>query len=289
MDNESNPYQILGVEPNADDVTIKRAFRRLSFQLHPDKNAIASERYKSIVKAYETLSDLDKRQMFDLRQRKSMLNSSQMTNKNYNISEDNNSCVSVIVQESDNNQEQRQYSNYKMNNQLSDIQKTVEITLTDCYQGASVPIRILRKVNDREEEVSLYVDIPRGTDDGEVIILRGEGNILGQEQSNVRVRVYVEKDEKYERQGMNLIYNMELSLKEALCGFTREIDHLDGKTYKIMSDKGKVIQPGSKRCIRHKGFIRDRAMVTGSLYIMFDVKLPTELKPEVIDKLTSLL
>ncbi|MGN6162298.1 MAG: DnaJ domain-containing protein, partial [Marmoricola sp.] len=64
----TDPYEVLGVARDADDDTIKKAYRRLARQLHPDVNPdpAAQERFKEIGKAYEVLSDPEKRRMYDL-------------------------------------------------------------------------------------------------------------------------------------------------------------------------------------------------------------------------------
>ncbi|HRW10990.1 MAG TPA: DnaJ domain-containing protein, partial [Caldilineaceae bacterium] len=61
-------YQILGVSRNADEKEIKRSFRKLAQQYHPDKNpgnAEAERRFKEINEAYTVLSDADKRSKYD--------------------------------------------------------------------------------------------------------------------------------------------------------------------------------------------------------------------------------
>ncbi len=61
-------YKILGVERGADEKTIKRAYRRLAVQFHPDKNPgdkRAEERFKEINEAYEVLGDSTKRAKYD--------------------------------------------------------------------------------------------------------------------------------------------------------------------------------------------------------------------------------
>lgn len=60
-------YETLGVPRNASDEQIKKAFRRLAFQYHPDHNekAGAEERFKEINEAYEVLSDTEKRASYD--------------------------------------------------------------------------------------------------------------------------------------------------------------------------------------------------------------------------------
>ncbi len=61
-------YEILGVEKNADEATIKKAYRKLAMQYHPDKNPdnkAAEEKFKEASEAYEVLSDASKRQIYD--------------------------------------------------------------------------------------------------------------------------------------------------------------------------------------------------------------------------------
>lgn len=62
-----NYYEILGIAKNASEAEIKRAYRKLALQWHPDRNKgkEATEKFKEITKAYEVLSDSKKRQMYD--------------------------------------------------------------------------------------------------------------------------------------------------------------------------------------------------------------------------------
>jgi len=63
-------YKVLGVDKNATAEQIKKAYRSLAKQYHPDKNksAGAEEKFKAVAAAYTVLSDSDKRQMYDLQQ-----------------------------------------------------------------------------------------------------------------------------------------------------------------------------------------------------------------------------
>ena len=67
MPDDRDYYEILGVPRGASDVLIKKAFRKLAFQYHPDHNnsAEAEEKFKEINRAYEVLSDAEKRTYYD--------------------------------------------------------------------------------------------------------------------------------------------------------------------------------------------------------------------------------
>src|ERR687890_422554 len=60
-------YEILGVSRSASDDDIKKAYRRLALQYHPDRNSApeATERFKEATEAYQVLSDSEKRSLYD--------------------------------------------------------------------------------------------------------------------------------------------------------------------------------------------------------------------------------
>ena len=68
MSSTRDYYEVLGVTRDADDATIKKAFRRLARELHPDVNRHdpdAEEKFKEAAEAYEVLSDSERRATYD--------------------------------------------------------------------------------------------------------------------------------------------------------------------------------------------------------------------------------
>jgi DnaJ-class molecular chaperone len=374
--NMTNYYEILNVSKDATDVEIKRAFRRLSLEFHPDKseNKDNESKYKQIIEAYNILSDSEKRNLYnktyiDIEKRLTRSNSKSKSNINSNtninsrnhyydrqrhyrskhnyynrniieynsdhsdeniddnidnvIDMDNdidNGMVNDIDNDYDNyinrntynrkrnyyykqnllenksnndfefkNENKNENKNKNINNNpdLEDIRITRTITLEESYSGVSAPLNVKRRINDVEEEALVYVDIPEGTDNGEIIIMEGKGNIKGNYRSNIRVKVIVEQHLHFKRDKMNLVYNVDISLKEALCGFKREVTHLNGKQYMIGSERGKVVQQNSRRCIPNKGFQRGQNI--GNLIINFNIVMPRSLSDEQIDILEKTL
>src|SRR5438477_12696827 len=63
-----DPYEVLGVARDASEQEVKKAFRRLARELHPDVNThdpAAEEKFKEAAEAYEVLSDPERRQIYD--------------------------------------------------------------------------------------------------------------------------------------------------------------------------------------------------------------------------------
>src|SRR5215470_6711634 len=68
MGSRRDYYEVLGVTKDADEEEIKRAYRKLAMQYHPDRNAgdkEAEDKFKEAAQAYEVLRDADKRRRYD--------------------------------------------------------------------------------------------------------------------------------------------------------------------------------------------------------------------------------
>lgn len=327
---EMTHYETLGVKPDAADVDIKRCFRRLSLELHPDRAPGMESRYKQVVEAYSVLGDAEKRRLYDVSLKEEVSKRALTTRHShehvhtssgqydgfddgryYSYGNDGNGYYDD--ERYDRHRERRAYRGDRVRiagddrqmtrgmgmsrrfrddespSPIEDIQHTLSVSLEESFTGVSVPITITRKVNGNVEEATLYVDVPAGTDNGEIIILEGKGNIDADMRikSHVRVRVAVERSNIFRRDGLNIVCSLEISLKEALCGFKKEITHLDGKTYLVASERGKVIGQGGRRVIPQKGFQRGNS--TGSLVIVFHIIMPRTLTQEQVDALEKVL
>ena len=94
------------------------------------------------------------------------------------------------------------------------------------------------------------------------------------------------KNYLFERRGLDLYLEKQISLKESLCGFSFELKYLNDKVYTINNQIGNIIPPDYKKIIPGMGLTRENAK--GNLIITFKIVFPSSLTQEQIDKLNDL-
>jgi DnaJ-class molecular chaperone len=138
------------------------------------------------------------------------------------------------------------------------------------------------------EKEKLYVNINKGIDSGEIIMIEKRGNSINDKlKGDIKLFVKVENNSNMKREGINLKFKKEISLKESLTGFKFDIKHINGKTYTINNDSGNIIPANYIKEIDNLGMVRENA--TGKLIIEFDVIFPDKLTEEQIVKLREIL
>ena len=315
-------YQILGVSEDSDQDVIKRAYRKLSMKYHPDKNkgdSSKEEKFKEINNAYTTLSDKESKSRYDMERRFGGAGGAGGIDINDIFSSIFGGGVGVpgmfppganvrvfhggnmaqgfdpfagIHEQGPNGMFGFHPSMNNVFNKPPPIIQNITIDIQKAYTGCNLPLRIKRWCKEgntkREEEETLYIQIPKGADNNEIIILREKGNSINATlKSDVKVFIKVTNDTSLVRSGLDLIFKKTISLKDALCGLSFDLPYINGKTYKINNDIGSIIQPGYKKIIPDMGMERDN--VKGSLIIEFAVQFPDKLSTETINKLKTLL
>ena len=138
------------------------------------------------------------------------------------------------------------------------------------------------------ENETLYIPIHKGIDDKEIIILKDKGNILDNDlKGDVKVVINIQNNSEFKRDGLNLILEKEITLKESLCGFSFMISHLSGKQLRFSNDAGNTIKDGLVRVIANYGVERDNNV--GNLCIKFNVIYPEKLTKEQVEKISEIL
>jgi len=182
-----------------------------------------------------------------------------------------------------------------MNQQMqkpTPIIQTIVISMEQVLDGATIPVDIERWLIENEtkmfEHETLYVTIPKGVDDNEIIILRDKGNIITDQcRGDVKLFIKIENNTNFERNGLDLLTHKYISLKESLCGFSFDLKYINDKTFTINNNGGNIIQPEYKKVIPKLGLMRDNHV--GNLIIFFHVQFPEKLEQSVIDQLKIIL
>jgi DnaJ family protein A protein 2 len=172
------------------------------------------------------------------------------------------------------------------------IMKTIEINIAQVLTGTSIPLEIERWIIENgikvHEKETIYVTIPQGVDDNELLILRDKGNILNESvKGDVKIFVKIKNDSTFKRVGLDLVLEKKISLKESLCGFIFEINYINGKSYTLNNNKGNIIPPEYKKVYPGMGLTRGEHK--GNMIIHFHVEFPEKLSEEQITKLSEAL
>ena len=92
----------------------------------------------------------------------------------------------------------------------------------------------------------------------------------------------------YKRDGDDLYAEFDLSLVEAFTGFTRDLKTLDGRTLKVSSAPGEVVQPGQVKLFPKEGMPNQRTGGKGNLRVKLNVKFPTRVTTQQIEGIKRL-
>lgn len=299
-------YQILGISKDAEEKEIKRAFRKLARQCHPDVNpgdTGAEERFKEINEAYEVLSDPEKRSKYDrlgtdwARWQQSdgrpgdfnwgpwatgaPGRQGQRVHVRYGSPEDLEGLFGGDSPFSD------FFSQifggmgagaapggfeYRVRPQRGqDYEQEVEISLREAYQSTQ---RLLQKDGRR-----LNVKIPPGARTGTRVRISGEGGpgVAGEAAGDLYLNITVSPDPQFERQDDDLYTTVPVDLYTAVLGGKAQVPTLSS-TVKLTIPAG--TQNGCTFRLRGKGMPHlQQPDQHGDLYARVDVRLPAHLTP----------
>lgn len=309
MSDPKSFYSILGITPSSSKAEIKKAYRSLSMKHHPDKNNNTDDskkKFQEINEAYEILSDDEKRKQYDnplLGHNVFHFNQGQNPNDIFsNMFGMGNIRVNINGHEMNFGSmgaPNLHFVRKKTLSKPSPIIKNVEVEMSKILETQSLPIEIERSISENNttnyEIETIYIEIPKGVDDNEIIVLNSKGNIITYDDNiikgDVKVIIKVINDTNYKRHGLNLILEQEITLKESLCGFTFELKYINGKSYTLNNVKGTIIQHGHNKIIQNLGLTREinGNKSIGNLVIQFKIKYPNSLSNEQIDKLNEIL
>ena len=181
--------------------------------------------------------------------------------------------------------------NFQQLQKPQSINKNIVIKLSQVLTGANIPLEIERWIMEHGMKVfeteTIYVNVPKGIDDGEMIILKDKGNALNENcKGDIKIFVKIDNDSIFRRAGLDLVLDKNITLKEALCGFSFEITYVNGKSYTLNNNAGNIIPHGFKKVIPNMGLERDQHK--GNMVVEFNVQFPEKLSESVITSLKNI-
>ena len=301
-------YKVLGVSKDADEATIKKAYRKLARTWHPDQNKgnpEAEERFKEIGEAYTVLSNPEQRQQYDAIRSMgaggfrggaggggaSGVNFEDLFGA-FGGGNGGNVRFSTSGGGAGINLDDifgafggfgggssRGSSPYQQAPQKGeDLHASTRITLKQSLSGVNIKLAVSGK--------PMTVKVPKGIKDGQSVRLRGKGkaSINGGSAGDLIVTIHVEEDSVYSREGNDLRMTLPVTFAEATLGANVELPLIDGSTVTVKvpagSDSGRTLRLKGRGVATKKG--------TGDLLATISVVVPKDLTPEQLDSIKSL-
>lgn len=253
-------YKILGVAENASQSEIKKAYRNLAKQYHPDVNKTteAEEKFKEINSAYEVLSDETKKMNYD------RFGDAMFEQNNGQGFNNNQYSSHMNFEEILRNMFGGSGFGFQQHNQQPDIHKSVRIPLNTAINGGQITISI--------SNTPLTITIPANIKNGQKIRVKDKGRTINGHTGDLYIELIVSSDNKFQVVD-NVIYTVEyIDLKTAIFGGVNELN-IAGKTIKYKIPKNSKF--GQK--LRISGGLKD-----GNIIIELYIVLPTaESRPEL--------
>ncbi len=282
-------YKTLGINKNASQEDIKKAYRKLARKHHPDLNPNdkeAHKKFQQINEANEVLSDAEKRKKYDkygedwqhaeqfekARQAQSQqASSSGWQDYTYSGAQGDNDFSdffeSLFGRHEASSSSSGRNRSVKFRGQ--DYNAELHVTLRDAYTTHQQTLTVNGK--------NIRITIPAGVANGQVIKLKGYGGggINSGPNGDLFITFVIAEDEKFKRLENDLYANAELDLYTAMLGGEITLDTLSGK---IKLKVKPETQNGNKVKLKGKGFpVYKKEGEFGDLFITYQIKLPANL------------
>jgi curved DNA-binding protein len=249
-------YHILNLNKSATDTEIKKSYRKLAFQCHPDKNKSeeAKFQFENISEAYDVLSKPDKRRIYDQFGYEAVSESGPQINPLdlfqslfnvdfMNMTEQMDSNIFIFSDLSSNPFTQLKH---KMTYNL-------EATLEELYHGTKKEFEIHHRIQNNSMKSTKYIiNIKRGSKHGDNIVVKEGGNYIPELKSSedLVIQIIETKHSFYQRKKNDLYIEHKISLIDSLCGCQFTIDHFDEPLTIEIKD---IIKPNSMFQVFQKG------------------------------------
>lgn len=281
-------YKIMGLQNQASQEEIKRAYRKLARKYHPDvsKEENAEAKFKELGEAYGVLSDPKKRAQYDRYgqywQEQSQAGYSPKTNRGQyqeqhfgqGFPDDFEGFLNSIFRE---RYGQERSSFYE---QGRDIHASLNISLEDSFSGAEKTLQLQTPVLDHYGNVeyqtrAIKIKIPKGIGDKQQIRLRGQG-IKGEHQKagDLYIEIHISPHPLFSLQKNDIYLHLPLLPWEAALGATIKVPTLAGP---VNLKIPKLSQNGKQLRLKGKGL---PTHPPGDLYLILEIVIPEVDNPQ---------
>ncbi len=295
----NDPYRTLGVPSTADAKDIKKAFRKLTQQYHPDKNpgdAAAESRFKDVSQAYEILGDSDRRahwdefgeislsQGFDPARARAYTRArggfgarrpgggfgggSPFSDLSGAREASFDDLLSKLFGGGTVSGGGDLFGNMNERRKGRDLEGAISVSLPDSIAGVTVPVRV---TNADGTARTLDVKVPMGMPDQGKLRLRGQGG-PGSPAGDLLLTVQVKRHPQVSREGTQLKVTLPVTAYEAYAGGSVEVPTPWGAVTLKLPERSQNRQTFR---LRGKG-VHQRGKPDGDLLITLDVRLPTQ-------------
>jgi DnaJ-class molecular chaperone len=255
-------YATLGVAKTATPEEIKKAYRKLASQHHPDKGGDTAM-FQQIQTAYDTISDPQKRQQYD----NPMPQGNPFGGFNFNTGHGFEDIFDMFMNQR--NEQQRKP-------QPQVFRTTLLITLFQAYYGGEQIIRLQTHTGTH----AVKINVPKGINNGDQV--RVDNVIDG---ASLMVEFRIQPDLKFERNGPHLVCNQPISVLDLIAGGTFEFSTLSGKTLEV-SVKPKT-QPNTQMKIAGEGMPVYNSPRFGDQIILLKPFIPDIIDDTIINSILN--
>lgn len=290
-------YHVLGVEKNATDDEIKKAYRKLARKLHPDLNPNdkeAHKKFQEINEANEVLSDPEKRKKYD-QYGKDWQHAEQFEQARRSQQQHGGTGYSETFNGDFNQGDFSEFFNSMFGGmgggharreakfRGEDYHAQLQLNLTDVYKTHQQVLTVNGK--------SIRITIPAGVEDGQRIKIKGHGGagINGGPAGDLYIEFHINNNTAFRRDGNDLHAHLGIDLYTAVLGGEVMFDTFDGKVKLNIQPE---TQNGVKMRLKGKGFpVYKKEGEFGDLIVTINVKMPvnlTEKQKELFEQLSKL-
>ncbi len=286
-------YETLGVSDNATEAEIKKSYRKLARQFHPDvnKDPDAEDKFKEINAAYEVLSDKEKKSQYD------MHGDQMFGGQNFHDfaqGQGGGADLDDILRQMFGQGgggggfggfggQSGGFGGFGGGHQQQpnlDLEANVTVPFATAILGG--------KHNVSVQGDSFDIKIPAGIKDGEKMRVKGKGQSMNGQRGNLLLNIKIASTPDYERDGDNLVKSFDVPLKAALFGDKIAIETLEKEINLKVPQNTKN---GQRFRVKEMGAMNRKTKQKGDLYLVANIVLPNvdELDEELVETMKDKL